>query len=565
MSDLAGARIWLSGSIPEPERSTPAERKALTQFVRDFSTQVFRSGGHIIHGNHPSFREILLETAREHQAHEGKRDCLTLATSRFFSKHEPVANVATWSQHSVFYETPEVPNNRDASLARLRRWMACRSDAIVVVGGKWWEHLPGRAGVPQEIELALERHLPGFLLGAFGGAAQGYLDQHLDLWPRLKNGLDAAANRGIATEQDVEWLVAAVYTQLTRLPLVRGRGEDGASFRILALDGGGIKGTFTAAILAAWEEQTKRRIVDHFDLVAGTSTGGILAIGLGLGITAKQMLEFYQKRGPLLFPVKTRWGQIRYGIRHLFSPKYSQEVLLAELQDAYNPDGKTRRLNDSRCRLIIPCYRAITGGTYALRTPHSARHATNGGLKATEAALATAAAPTYFTAARIKDLVAESVYFDGGVWANNPATAAILEAVCNLGVPIDRIDILSVGCTGETFTVRGQARAGLLGWASRLRIIKLLMHAQESACEEQAKQLVGVTNYLRVNHVVSPDTYHLDGVGDINELATAGQDKALEAETLTQVQSRFLNGVHVGKWQNFEPAAATGLAHIPSA
>jgi patatin-like phospholipase/acyl hydrolase len=73
-------------------------------------------------------------------------------------------------------------------------------------------------------------------------------------------------------------------------------------FRILSLDGGGIKGAFTAAVLAEWEKRTGRVIVDHFDLIAGTSTGGIIALGLGLGLPAGEILEFYEKQGPKIFP-----------------------------------------------------------------------------------------------------------------------------------------------------------------------------------------------------------------------------------------------------------------------
>jgi patatin-like phospholipase/acyl hydrolase len=68
-------------------------------------------------------------------------------------------------------------------------------------------------------------------------------------------------------------------------------------FRILSLDGGGIKGAFTAAVLAEWEKRRGSVIVDHFDLIAGTSTGGIIALGLGLGLPAGEILEFYEKAG----------------------------------------------------------------------------------------------------------------------------------------------------------------------------------------------------------------------------------------------------------------------------
>jgi hypothetical protein len=69
----------------------------------------------------------------------------------------------------------------------------------------------------------------------------------------------------------------------------------GNMFRILSLDGGGIKGVFTASVLASFEADTKLKIIDHFDLIAGTSTGGILAIGLAMGLTAEEPLTFYRE------------------------------------------------------------------------------------------------------------------------------------------------------------------------------------------------------------------------------------------------------------------------------
>ena len=75
-------------------------------------------------------------------------------------------------------------------------------------------------------------------------------------------------------------------------------------YRILCLDGGGIKGVFTAAALARIEEQTKKKIVDHFDLICGTSTGGI--IRLGMGLSTAELLNFYRERGPVIFPATSR-------------------------------------------------------------------------------------------------------------------------------------------------------------------------------------------------------------------------------------------------------------------
>ena len=71
--------------------------------------------------------------------------------------------------------------------------------------------------------------------------------------------------------------------------------------RILSIDGGGIKGTMPAAFLAGLEDDLGQPIGRYFDLIAGTSTGGIIALGLGLGRTAKELLELYERRGPVIF------------------------------------------------------------------------------------------------------------------------------------------------------------------------------------------------------------------------------------------------------------------------
>src|SRR5688572_19194246 len=86
-------------------------------------------------------------------------------------------------------------------------------------------------------------------------------------------------------------------------PLIGHATSGGPPFRILSLDGGGIKGTFTSAVLAGLEEMTHKRIIDHFDLITGTSTGGIIAVALGLGVPAADLLQLYVKEGPAIFPI----------------------------------------------------------------------------------------------------------------------------------------------------------------------------------------------------------------------------------------------------------------------
>jgi len=550
---LAGARIWLSGAIPEEEGTTEFQRNAIIEFVRRFAHRVFERGGHIVHGSHPSFTPTLLEEAQKYQEKGGRKDCLILAVSRHWSKNKKNVPIDEWRKIALVYETPESSGElaREESLNLLRKWMVSRCDAIVVVGGKWWQAIGGRAGVPLELGLAIERGLPCFLLGGLGGAAKNFIKNNPTVLSKLKNGLDEVRNREFAIKEDVGSLPDEICVQLELLPLVRGRGSDGVSFRILALDGGGLKGAFTASVLAAWEKQTGMRIVDHFDMIAGTSTGGILAIGLGLGLSGQTMLNFYRDRGPVIFPVMRFRSRVRHILRHLYKPKYSQEILLKELESAFYGGGETVCLKDSQCRLVIPTYHAVAGASHLFRTPHHPDLTSDAQTEAAHAALATAAAPTFFTAARIANMVSESSYFDGGVWANSPAMAAIIEAVCFMRIPLERVDVLSVGTTEEPFTVRRQTRAGIIGWLWKKKILDLLMNVQQESSLKLAQHLVGVPRFLRVNAMTVPGSYSLDGPKDIGELADLGQHEALQTEILAQVKSRFLNGVFVAPWESY--------------
>lgn len=550
-ASLTGVRIWLSGSLPEAKTSTDKERANILDFVSRFSAKVFQLGGHIIHGSHPSLTPTLLEQASAYQKNGGKKDALILAVSRFWSKEPKAVPINNWRQWCLVYETPEASgqNAHEDSLKILRSWMAARCDAIVVIGGKWWQEVAGRAGVPVEVGLAMERGIACFLLGGPGGIARDYVAKYPELLGKLKNGLDEETNHLLATEANVGILADKVCQQLAQLPLVRGRGSDGVSFRILALDGGGIKGTFTASVLATWEQQTGMRIVDHFDLIAGTSTGGILAIGLGLGLSAKQMLDFYRQRGPVIFPITSMASKLRHSVRHIFRPKYSQEVLLRELEAAYYGGRKPVLLGESKCRLLIPAYHAVAGSSHLFRTPHHELFTGDAKIELAHAALATAAAPTFFSAAKVGNMIAESTFFDGGVWANSPALAAIVEATCFLNVPLDRIDVLSVGTTDEPFTVRKQTGAGIFRWSKKL--VGLLMNAQEEVSQKHAKLLAGEPRFLRVNVITSPGSYTLDSPAEIEELAALGNREAAKPEVLSQVRSRFLNGVFAAPWEHF--------------
>ena len=546
ITPLKGARIWLSGSIPgTADGPDPA---GIRSFVEQLAEQVFRDGGSIIHGSHPTIWPSLFKPAAEFQKANGTRDCLTMAVSRQFSsepqKHGIDMNL--WRSLSVVHEEPAETGEKEKpeNLKRLRCWIADRCDAVVVVGGRGWEQNPGGAGIPLEFDLARERGLPCFLVAGMGGAAEGYLRDRPELLRNLKNGFDQAKNLELATEPNPGALADRIAEQLRRLPLVRGEAQSGSTFRILSLDGGGIKGTFTAAVLARWEEDTGLKLTEHFDLIAGTSTGGILALGLGMGLSAKTMLEFYEKRGPTVFPMTSLGQRVSASLFSLFRPKFTQATLREELAAAFK-DAPGKKLRDSQCRLVIPSCHARTGAIHVFRTDHHSALTASADRTATEVALATAAAPTYFQAAEVDD----SAYLDGGVWANNPSMAALVEALAWLRVPLNHVDILSVGTTSAPYAGRQTVNAGVAGWLWKGRIAELLMHAQAQGILELTHDLAGRARMLRVDETLVPGEVSLDNVNRIADLKDYGREAAIRPDTLADVKARFLNGVKVEPWK----------------
>ncbi|HEY8270013.1 MAG TPA: patatin-like phospholipase family protein, partial [Pseudobdellovibrionaceae bacterium] len=302
---LVGVRIHLSGSIPDD--STPEQIDGIHSFVQKLASKIFSEGGTIIHGSHPSLLKPLENSARSFVDSGGTKDALTLVRAQKYTETtEQLAEIDFQRQYAVVQIVPAMTGNPNESLIPMREWMAERSDVIICIGGKWWDTDKVRAGVPAELDAMLEQGKPGFIVAGFGGAIKGYIDEDLALLSRLKNGLPDMKNREIAESTSVESLVETIISQLKLLPLVRQSVSRGRNFRILVLDGGGLRGTFTAAVLAKWDDMIKsgggNELVKHFDLVAGTSTGAILAIGLGLGLKPIDILQFYRKQGPKIFP-----------------------------------------------------------------------------------------------------------------------------------------------------------------------------------------------------------------------------------------------------------------------
>lgn len=299
------------------------------------------------------------------------------------------------------------------------------------------------------------------------------------------------------------------------------------SYRILTIDGGGVKGVFPASFLATVEDSIGAPIANYFDLIVGTSTGGIIAIGLGLGLPACEILDLYERHANDIFP---SLGAARF-VSWLWTPKYRP----GPLRNALESKIGQRRLGESRARLVIPSVNLENGQVYIYKTAHHLRFERDYRENAVDVALATAAAPSYFPS---HVSTSGTALVDGGVWANNPIGMAVVEAIGVLEWPRDQIDILSLGCTTTPLHPgRGPGRwMGIAYWAPR--ILDLMFAAQSSASLGTAYTLVGHDHVYRVSPYVAPGRFSLDGPRDIPALRGLGDSEARNA--LPNLRARFL-------------------------
>lgn len=220
-------------------------------------------------------------------------------------------------------------------------------------------------------------------------------------------------------------------------------------FKILCIDGGGIKGLYSASVLEVLEKQFETRLSDQFDLVCGTSTGGIIALGVSAKIPMKEIVQFYKDYGPKIF--KSRWkhfgrlGNSILGIRQvLFRAKYSQKPLREALTSVFG----SRKISESNNLLCIPAYNITEGEPRIFKYDYDSLCMDNDKTY-TEVALATSAAPTYLP---IQDINGTR-YVDGGLYANNPILVGLSEYIFKWSKKdsFDGVDILSISSCEKSY------------------------------------------------------------------------------------------------------------------
>jgi patatin-like phospholipase/acyl hydrolase len=275
--------------------------------------------------------------------------------------------------------------------------------------------------------------------------------------------------------------------------------------RVLAIDGGGIRGLIPALVLAELERRSGRRVFEMFDLIAGTSTGGILACALCApnALPADEVAAIYEEEGPAIFD-RSVWQRIR-SAEGLLDEKYDAGALDRALE-RFLAD---KRLADTVPELIVPAYDMSEPGPFFFKT-RNARERRLEDFPLTVVARATAAAPTYFEPLP----VGERALIDGGVFAVNPAMSAFAEVL--RFHPSADVALLSLG-TGQCTRSRRFADVddwGLVEWARP--ILDVVFHGISDAVDYQLRQVLGDERYWRLQVELTRASDDLDDASPEN-------------------------------------------------
>ena len=276
------------------------------------------------------------------------------------------------------------------------------------------------------------------------------------------------------------------------------------TFHILALDGGGTRGIYIAHLLTKIEQAFGIRIKTCFDLIAGTSTGAIIAGAAVSDLPMTEIVELFETETPYIF--RRRWYRIP-----LFLSKYPSEQL-TQILAKHIP---ATPLYEIASPLMITSSEIAKSEVHIFRSNYGCRDSeiapTGKDVSLREAILASCAAPTFFAPKSVGNFLLA----DGGLWANNPSTVAFTEALSAFGKEPQEIRMLSVGTGHSVNMYRNRRGWGFItGWGGA-KLTSYVMTLQSQASAHTAKLLLK-ENYLRINPEI--DFWELDTLTQLDNL-----------------------------------------------
>jgi hypothetical protein len=281
--------------------------------------------------------------------------------------------------------------------------------------------------------------------------------------------------------------------------------DEKQKFKILALDGGGIRGVVTACILQEVEKQVCQPLNQYFDLITGTSTGSILAAGLAIGMKPKDLIEVYQKRGGEIF--NSSW--LRKKNSWVWGSKYSNEGLIKVVRDYLGEITLCQVSEKTSTELLIFAYDTLHRNTTFFTSKCPESHRWFNDMKLWEICVASASAPTFFPPYEFKwtdpnDSEKKEWSFphiDGGVSANCPAIAALGHVMQVKKKRLEDISILSIGTGRTTHPIKYESMKnwGKAWWGGK--IPDVFMGGQIQLATDTCQQIIKSVNsqgYLRL-------------------------------------------------------------------
>ena len=320
-------------------------------------------------------------------------------------------------------------------------------------------------------------------------------------------------------------------------------------FQVLSLSG--VRGLYTISVLATIEQSLADRyekpdycIADHFDLISGTSIGGILALGLASGLTARSLQELLDQNRKQIFykswlrrvpGLSAFAGAFKQGATSL----YNQDKLRVVLEDAFGD----KKVSDLRTRVVIPAVNGTTGLPKMYKSSHHPKFDIDHKLPLVDVALATSAAPTYFD----PYIVDDRLMLDGGLIANSPSLIAYHEATHFLGQKPKDIRLLCVGTMGVQTTLNSDRLINswgyLTGWGMGRKLIDLTLSSNEGMHNFITRQLLE-ERFVELDEPNTPEqskSITLDNGNDpaAQMLKGRGKDKGQYAIGMDNVMSFF--------------------------
>ncbi|WP_299734244.1 CBASS cGAMP-activated phospholipase [uncultured Endozoicomonas sp.] len=313
--------------------------------------------------------------------------------------------------------------------------------------------------------------------------------------------------------------------------------NDAQRFQILSLSGGGYRGLYTAKVIDMLEQRSGKPLAASFDLIAGTSIGGILGLALASGVTGEQLVKLLEKNGSKIFPSfsfkpfqfmeKLVWkcSGHKFSYSHgLMGAKYQSEPLKETIFEVVGD----KTINDLSTRVLITSANWTKGLGQFFKTQHNPEYDQDGLRKLVDVAMATSAAPVYFPNYEFNN----QIYVDGGLVGNAPGLYACHEAEINIPSAIEKeIHLLSIG-TLSSISRADQSltpNKGLWQWGPKL--IDLMMACQEGITNNMLQQKLGNDRYI-----------HIDEEITVDQSRNIDLDKVTEASTKTLLGMASISG-----------------------